>query len=261
MKRAVDIALAALGVLVVIAAVYVSTHNDSSNAGASGGPVVNRLPSNSAPPTPTGSAASPASSPVGGSSIGGSSTPSTAQPVVAFLGDDWTAGAGTSSKAHRFSTLLTADLHAKQRNFGSNGAGYSTSSSGAYADEVDQIVAAHPNLVVVSGGRNDLSTRHDLTASADDVNQLFRKLRAGLPHAELVAIAPFWGDSDLPAALQTLGQRVKDAVIAVHGTYVDIEDPIHGHSEFMANDADPNDAGHAAIAAALKPKLAALLPS
>ena len=116
-------------------------------------------------------------------------------------------------------------------------------------------------MVVVSGGRNDLSTGHDLTASTDEVDQLFAKLRAGLPHAELMAVAPFWGDSDLPTALQTLGQRVKDAVTAAHGTYVDIEDPIHGHSDFMADDADPNDAGHAAIAAALEPKLAPLLPS
>jgi lysophospholipase L1-like esterase len=46
----------------------------------------------------------------------------------------------------------------------------------------------------------------------------------------------------------------------VGGTYLDIPDPIHGHPGFMADAADPNDRGYAAIAAALEPQLALLLP-
>jgi lysophospholipase L1-like esterase len=253
-KRAADIALAALGVLVVIAAVYVSTHNDSPDGGRAGASVSTLLPSTVASPSVTRSAATAHST---------SPAPTksdAAEPVAAFLGDDWTVGAGTSAKSQRFATLLSTALHLKQRNFGSDGAGYGNS-AGAYSDQVDKIVAAHPDLVIVSGGRNDLNPGHDLAVTASDINQLFRDLRDGLPNATLIAVAPFWGDSDLPPALDTLGQEVKDAVTAVHGTYLGIEDPIHGHPDFMANDADPNDDGHAAIAAALQPKVAALLPS
>jgi acyl-CoA thioesterase I len=259
-KRATDVGLAALGVLVIIAAVYVSTHPGSSNEGTAGASVI-RPQRTSVPPLPsaalTVTVSDATTQPVSKSAT---SATGRVEPVVAFLGDEWTAGKGTSAKAHRFSTLLSTGLHVKQRNFGSDGSGYGTGSD-SYDSHVDEIVAAHPDLVVVSGGRNDLSPSHDLAVTTDEIEKLFADLRAGLPKATLVAVAPFWGDSDLPPELGQLGQEVKDAVTAVHGTYLDLEDPIHEHPEFMANDADPNDDGHAAIAAALRPKLARLLPS
>ncbi|MDT4912564.1 MAG: hypothetical protein QOC66_1692 [Pseudonocardiales bacterium] len=261
MKRATDVALAALGVLVIIAAVYVSTHNGSSDERSAGASISTRSPTNTAPsPTTTASSSTVTASTSTRRSATGSaaSTSGGAQPVVAFLGDEWTAGAGTSAKARRFTSVLSARLHVKQRNFGLDGAGYGTPSD-SYRSRVDEVVAAHPDVVLVSGGRNDLSPEHDLAASAAEVDRLFAELHAGLPDATLIAVAPFWGDSDLPEALATLGQEVEAAVTAAHGTYLDIEDPIHGHPDFMANDADPNDDGHAAIAAALRPKVARLL--
>jgi lysophospholipase L1-like esterase len=257
-KRAIDIALAALGVLVVVAAVYVVTHNGPSDGGSAGASISTRIPSNIAPSTTA--PVSGRSSKTAARTVTGSAPPSGGpEPVVAFLGDEWTAGAGTSGKAHRFTTLLSSSLHVKQRNFGSDGAGYGTSGN-SYASHVDELVAAHPDVVVVSGGRNDLSTEHDLTATASEVDQLFHALHTKLPDATLIAVAPFWGDSDLPQPLITLGHEVKDAVTAVHGTYLDVEDPIHGHPGFMANDTDPDDDGHAAIAAALQSVVAPLLP-
>ena len=44
---------------------------------------------------------------------------------VAFLGDEWTAGAGSSAKASRFASLLSGRLGFTQRNFGTDGAGRS----------------------------------------------------------------------------------------------------------------------------------------
>jgi lysophospholipase L1-like esterase len=258
-KRAIDIALAALGVLVIVAAVYVFTHNGPTDGDTAGASASTRIPSNIAPPTKVRGSITSSTSAVG-SPTGTTSTISGHEPVVAFLGDEWTAGAGTSDKAHRFTTLLSGSLHVKQRNFGSDGAGYGTS-SGSYDSHLDEIVAAHPDAVVVSGGRNDLSPDHDLTATVGEVKQLFKDLHRELPDATLIAVSPFWGDSDLPEALTTLGSEVKEAVTAVNGTYLDVADPIHGHPGFMANDTDPNDDGHAAIAAALESKLAPLLPS
>jgi hypothetical protein len=55
--------------------------------------------------------------------------------------------------------------------------------------------------------------------------------------------------------MTSLGQAVKAAVGAVGGTYLDLADPVHGHSNFMASATDPNDAGYAAIAHAVGPLL------
>lgn len=257
MKRAADVALAVLGVLVIIAAVYVSTHNGPSDAAEAGGSVNTYVPAKVAPPP----SSSPAVTKLSSSASSGTASSSSAGPgekVVAFLGDEWTAGAGSSAKADRFASLLSTRLGFTQRNFGTDGAGYSSGPHG-YDSEVAKVVAAHPDVVVVSGGRNDLSPAHDLTATAADVQRVFADLRAGLPKAQLIAVAPFWGDSDLPQALVTLGSEVHEAVTAVHGTYLDIEDPIHGHPDYMADDVDPNDKGHAAIAIALQPKVEPLL--
>jgi lysophospholipase L1-like esterase len=181
--------------------------------------------------------------------------------VVAFLGDDWTAGTGASGPKHRFTTLVSHDLHLVERNFGADGTGYAkaTSSDGDYASRVAAVVAAHPDIVVVAGGRNDKSDSSATVASR--ARSLFSTLRAQLPHATLVALAPMWGDSDEPAVVGEIGNVVNDAVTAAGGKYLDLPDPIHGHPNFMASAADPDDAGYAAIAAALEPKLTPLLPN
>jgi lysophospholipase L1-like esterase len=58
-----------------------------------------------------------------------------------------------------------------------------------------------------------------------------------------------------------LGSAVRQGVTAAGGTYLDLPDPIHGHPSYMADLADPNNQGYAAIAAALAPDLQPLLPS
>jgi hypothetical protein len=51
---------------------------------------------------------------------------------------------------------------------------------------------------------------------------------------------------------------LKPAAAAVGATYLNVPDPIRGHPGEMANAANPDDAGYAAIAKALEPKLAPL---
>jgi lysophospholipase L1-like esterase len=238
-QRVWQAGLVALAVVVFGAAGYVIAHRDTvPNAG--------RLPS--LPPAltsvvPTSAVAS-----------------SAAAPVVAFLGDDWTAGIGASKKAKRFTTLVSDRLHLVEKNFGADGTGFAKSSSagGAYRSRVDDIVAAHPDVVVVSGGRND--TSDDATTVANAAKALFATLHRKLPDAKLIAVAPFWGDSDQPPELTALARAVKSGVTDAGGTYLALDDPIHGHPSDMSNAADPNDKGYAAIADALAPQLAQALP-
>ena len=197
-------------------------------------------------------------------SSGGSSTASSSQPlacrVIAFLGDDWTAGLGASAKAKRFTTLLAAQLGAEEKNFGGDGSGYATAGSsgdGAYDSRVDDVVAAKPAVVVVSGGRND--TNDYLPTLRKQIKALFAQLHSRLPKATLIAVAPMWGDSDAPGQLTPVASAVQQYVTAAGGRYVGLEDPIHGHPGYMSDAADPNDKGYAAIAKALAPRIRTLV--
>jgi lysophospholipase L1-like esterase len=238
--------LAALAVVEIVAAVYVVRSRDDSSTAAA---------------TPHTTPVATSSAPAPSLGIDGSSTsrPETG-PLIAFLGDDWTRGAGASAPDNRFTTRVCAALGARELNSGVDGTGYAKPGErgGPYATRVAKLVADHPDVVVVSGGRND-SNDNPATAR-DEINALFAKLHRKLPDAVLVAVAPFWGDSDLPDEMVQLGTAIEDGITAVGGTYLDIEDPIHDHPRFMADLADPNDAGYAAIAAALTPELEGLLP-
>jgi lysophospholipase L1-like esterase len=247
--------LAVLAVAEIGAAVYVVRNNDAPKSAAQ-------------PPatTPATVTSPPPSIGIEGTGVAPQSTPAqsspgqSAPPVIAFLGDDWTSGAGASGKAQRFTTLVCTQLGAREKNFGVAGTGYAkaSASGGAYESRVAAVAAADPQVVVVSGGRNDKVD--DAATAAEHAKALFRALHRRLPDAQLVAVAPFWGDSDLPPEMVALARAVKKGVTAVGGTYLDVPDPIHGHPSFMADLADPNDQGYAAIATALAPELQRLLP-
>lgn len=240
------IAVICCTVAVLVAAGYVLFHHDPvPRAGGQ----TSRIPNPSTP----GAAASHSSP------SGSSSTATGPELTAAFIGDDWTAGVGASSPADRFTTRVCAALHLHEVNVGVNQAGYAESSEhSGYQAQVAPAVRAHPDLVVVSGGRNDSV---DLPATdAAAASTLFHTLRAKLPHAVIVAVAPMWGNSPMPPMMKRLGRFVRRAVTAVHGTYLAVPDPIEGHPNEMADDADPNDAGYAAIARALTPALRPLLP-
>jgi lysophospholipase L1-like esterase len=243
--------LAVLAVAEIGAAGYVIDHNHAPKSSAAPRQRVVAQPSVQVTEASTSAALG----------IEGTSASQPAQPVIAFLGDDWTAGTGASAKAARFTTMVCAQVGAREKNFGVDGTGYAKSSAagGPYESRIAAIVAADPQIVVVSGGRND-NVDSPETAAAH-ARALFETLHIKLPDALLVAVAPFWGDSDLPPSMVSLGNAVESGVTAAGGTYLDVPDPIHGHPSFMADLADPNDQGYAAIAAALAPELQPLLPS
>lgn len=188
------------------------------------------------------------------------SSPALPEPVVAFLGDDWTSGIGASNHAHRFTALVSAALHLQERNFGSAGSGYARQgrTGGDYASRIPDVVAADPAMVVVSGGRNDVA--EDPAFVGQRARLVFERLRTRLPKAVVVVIAPMWGDSPAPKALRRVAGEVRQAAHAAGVRYVGITDPIRGHANYMANAADPDDRGYAAIAAVLEKRLASQVP-
>lgn len=179
--------------------------------------------------------------------------------VTAFLGDDWTLGTGASSKSKGFVPIVCKALNLVEHNFAADGTGYakSSGSDGPYSSRLDAVVAAHPQVVIVSGGRNDVS---DDPGTADDAAKaLFKDLHQRLPDAKIIVIAPMWGDSGDPPELLAFAAKIKSAVLAVGGSYVVFRDPLYGHPSWMADAADPNDQGYAALASALVSRLGPLL--
>ena len=169
--------------------------------------------------------------------------------VIAFLGDDWTTGSGASSKSKRFSTLLAKQLGLTERNFGADGTGYAkaTATDGTYDSRVADVVKAKPQRrrgVRRAQRRRRLPARPPSATST----RLFSTLHDKLPDAVVIAVEPFWGDSDKPAELGPVASAVKSEVTADGGHYLAIDDPIHNHPSFMADASDPNDKGNAAIA-------------
>lgn len=258
MGRTGTVLLAVLAVVEIGAAVYVVHDTHSSKSAAA--------------PAPTLSTSQPTHSSIsiidngpgsGSPSLGieGTSSSQLTGTLIAFLGDDWTAGAGATGKAQRFTTMVCAQLGAQEANFGADGTGYAKSGAdgGPFESRIDAVVAADPQVVIVSGGRNDYVDAP--ATAAEHARNLFATLHTKLPDAVLIAIKPFWGDSDLPPEMVSLAAAVKQGVTAAGGTYLDLPDPIRGHPSFMADLADPNNQGYAAIATALVPELQPLLPS
>lgn len=257
--RTGNVLLAVLTVAEIGAAVYVVRDTHSSKSAAASPPT-----QPTSPPTHSPSISIIDNGPGNGSpsfGIEGTSASLAAGSVIAFLGDDWTAGTGATGEAARFTTMVCAQLGAQEENFGVDGTGYAKSSTdgGPFESRIDAVVAAHPQVVIVSGGRNDYVDAP--ATAAEHARDVFATLHTELPDAVLIAVKPFWGDSDLPPAMVALAAAVKQGVTAAGGTYLDLPDPIHGHPSFMADLADPNNQGYAAIAAALVPQLQPLLPS
>lgn len=238
-------------VFVAGAVVYVLGHDDKvKDAGT--------IPNTTAQPST--SPAGNTSGATSGSSASTSGSTGPAQRTIVFLGDDWTLGVGTSSPSRRFADILGPKLNAHVVVVAADGAGYAKigqPSGLSYVQLAAKVAAYKPYMVVVSGGRNDLTD--DPNTLKTDAKTVFATLRADLPAARIVAVAPFWGDSDAPSGMSAVASAVKSGVGgSVRGTYVDVSDPIHGiKTDMSSNQADPNDAGNNAIATALLPYLQA----
>ncbi|HEY2297666.1 MAG TPA: SGNH/GDSL hydrolase family protein [Jatrophihabitans sp.] len=203
----------------------------------------------------------PGATPSGSRSSGDPSNSAAAPaPGVAFLGDDYTAGVGASSARNGWTARLARALRVHATTAAQPGAGYAARGidGGSYQSLVGQVVAAHPGVVIVSGGRNDVADDPATLHSA--ARTLFADLHEKLPEARLVAVAPFWGDSAHPPKLTKVDVAVRAGVQAAGGTYLDTADPLTGHPEWMADAADPNDRGYAAIATALAAELRTSVP-
>ncbi|GGE99192.1 SGNH/GDSL hydrolase family protein [Mycetocola zhadangensis] len=191
-------------------------------------------------------------------------TPTGAPLTVAFLGDSSTSGEGTTSTDNRWTSQLAAKHVWTEMNAGIARTGYGTPGETQdalpYTERVPGIVAASPDIVLVSGGFFDSSAGSSPAVVNAAIVETFTELRAGLPEAEIVAISPLWDASDTPPRLTEIIDEVRAAVEAVDGTFLDIGQPLDGEPQLIAAEhSAPNDEGHAVLFDTIRDALAPIL--
>jgi lysophospholipase L1-like esterase len=251
--------IAGVAALVVVALVVVvmALNRDSTLTNAVAIVPPSFPPAVSASSSPVASVSAPVSAPAssGAPSPVASVSVAPALPVVAFLGDDYTAGAGATSPATRWSSLVAEQYGWDEQNFGVAGTGYAnggTAGGTPYTARVAALAAKAPVIVIVAGGRFDIESANGPTTIKTGVTATFKALRAALPKAVIIAESPVWPLTKPPATLALVAADVKAAVTAVGGQYLDIGEPLFGLTADFGPHSLPNDAGYAALAKAFE---------
>lgn len=198
---------------------------------------------------------------MGPSSAGPTASVDPDAPVVAFYGDSYTRGTGASSPEKRWSTIICARRGWTEVNPSTDGLGFVNNRDLQDVDELDTVIAADPDIVIVTMGLNDNFSMPD---RADDIEAAissdFERLSAKLPDARIVVVEPFWYSDDRPDSVQTINDWVEVAAESIGADHIpDASHWIEGHPEWMASDGlHPNDDGYAAMAEKMDAALAAI---
>ena len=126
------------------------------------------------------------------------------------------------------------------------GTGYATSPD--YAAVIPEAVSHEPDIVVVSGGRNDLAggTIADIEPA---VVEFYSQLRDALPDARIIVTSPLWDEAPTPPELVELRHIVEREAERVGAEYVDLGDMFEGRADLIAADGlHPNEEGLQLIA-------------
>ncbi len=164
--------------------------------------------------------------------------PQPARPVVVAIGDSIMKGHGLNA-AQAWPDLLAVENHWNLTNLACDGAGFGTAGDPNdcgtnFSGLVQQAVALHPSVILISGSSNDLGVDNDaLNVDTDTVAQ---NLRAALPTATIVGISTVWNDTETPSQMGDINQQVSTAVLSVNGTFLDIGQPLAGHRAWLQDD-------------------------
>lgn len=172
-------------------------------------------------------------------------------PVAAFVGDSYVSGSGPSQRDKRWTSLVSQQMGWIEHNFGAGGTGYwrTSPANPNYLGRVGAVIADNPDIVVVSGGQNDIDEFvHDSGSVSEAIARTYAALHAGLPNARIIAVGPSLPLGDSPS-LDALDQRVQAAAQAVGGDYVSLIAPVPViQANMVVAGGHVDDAGHAAIA-------------
>jgi lysophospholipase L1-like esterase len=183
----------------------------------------------------------------------------TAKPLLVVLGDSYATGLGASVEVLRWSSRVASSRGWLEANLGRGGTGWATTAglSGcglSLCPTVETMaaaaVAARPDVVLVSAGRNDLAVYGTSPASVQAaIERTVAVLRAGLPSARIVVISPMWDSSAVNPGIPVMAGWAQQSAVAHGAQFVpDASSWLLGHPEWIFDGVHPDDAGYAQIA-------------
>jgi len=190
------------------------------------------------------------SAPPSGSIPAQSAPGEAAGTTVAFYGDSYTLGTGASDPASRWSSIVSAERGWHEVNPSADGVGF-VANRDMLPGLLDQVIAANPDIVIVTMGLNDNFVMPD---RADDIRAAITAdlttLSSALPRARLIVVEPFWYTDERPASVERIIGWVRAAAGRVDADYISgASHWIEGHPEWMSFDGlHPNDEGYQAMA-------------
>lgn len=183
-------------------------------------------------------------------------------PVVAFYGDSYTLGTGSSDDSRRWSTLISEDRGWREFNPSVNGLGFVNNRSAfGEGDLPDLIIAQDPDIVLITMGLNDNFSYEEAAQKIKaQIDTDFARLSQRLPDARIVVVEPFWYTDERPRSVEVIISWVRSAAAAIDAEYIaGASRFIEGHPEWMASDGlHPNDEGYREIARRMDEELASL---
>lgn len=174
----------------------------------------------------------------------------TGPPAVLFVGDSYTAGGGTVGAPFTFADLTCDRLGWSCYKDAQGGTGYTADgkvNDPAYTPYAGRLkrtrATVRPDLVIVSGGRNDVGASGEAAAVA----RYLSAARAAFPSARIIVLSPFWNDDRPPQVLRDVHTATRDGAARVAATWIDTTgwlDP----SMMGPDDVHPTAAGHEQLA-------------
>ncbi len=178
---------------------------------------------------------------------------SSSEPTALFLGDSYTAGVELPAQDlhERWPTRVSESLGWLELNEGCAGAGYTNAGQvcmTTYRQSIDALIDADPDIIVVSGGMNDLDAPlGEIEAAA---HATFVTLQTTFPKARVYAVGGVYAANDEnSAALEQIDTIIATQAQNAGATFIDIGEPLADRPDLLTADGiHPNIAGHAVIA-------------
>jgi lysophospholipase L1-like esterase len=183
---------------------------------------------------------------------------------VVVLGDSYTSGWNGAGLGRRNWTALVGSSRGwTVTNLAVAGTGYRNPgwTSQPVGSLVPRTIRLRPDVVILATGHND--SRWTAASTSAEAERVIARLRAGLPDAVIVLLAPIWQNGSPPTRCLVLRDHLRRTAAAVGAVFVD---PLSGRwfagsdHRFIGPDGlHPTDAGHRHIADELLSDLAGRL--
>lgn len=173
--------------------------------------------------------------------------------LTVVLGDSYTSGwNGAGLGGHNWATLVGESRGWTVVNLAVAGTGFKNPgwTNQPVRSLLPRTIKLRPDVVIVASGHND--SRWSAAATSREAERNIDRIRADLPDAVIVIVAPIWQNGSAPARCLFLRDRLRAKAAAIGAVFID---PLAGrwfagaNHRFIGSDGlHPTNAGHRHIA-------------